>query len=84
MNKTRFEQKDETKRFMLLVPIYPAEASIRKLSASIGKTTTYVERILQSLPSDYPIAERDSEHGCLLCFATIEDKRKAIGNAYVV
>lgn len=75
---------DEARRLLLLVPVYPGEVSIYKLARSTWRLSADVIRMVESLPSDVPLAERHEGRRTYLTFPSIEDKRKAIGGAFVV
>ena len=74
----------EAKRMLLLVPVYPAEASIRMIARSTDGDEDRIIKLLKNLPAEIPVAERSEKFATYLTFPSIEDKRRAIGEAFVV
>ena len=74
----------EAKRMLLLVPVYPDEVAVGMLAKSTRRLVADVLHTVERLPSDFPLAERHEGRETYLTFPSIEDKRKAIGDAFVV
>ena len=69
---------------MLLVPVYPEEVTVKRLAKAVGKKADSIWSMIQSLPSDFPLAERGTRRERFLCFPSKEAKKRAFEGVFNV
>lgn len=72
----------ETKRILLLIPVYPLEVKVGDIARGMGRSVSDVLWEIASLNADIPLAERMKGGSRVFCFPSIESKRSVLGDTY--